>query len=61
MNEIYKVKPQDYQALPVKIEKLLSLSQDQKNKVLQDARLEIERNFSKTNMVMQYLKLYESV
>lgn len=61
LSDMFKIKPQDYQALPLKIEKLFSLSQDQKNKVLQDARLEIERNFSKTNMVMQYLKLYESV
>ena len=60
LGEIFKVKPQDYQALPKKIEKLLSLSEDQKKEALEGSLSVIERNFSKINMVNQYLKLYES-
>ncbi len=60
LSEIFKAKPQDYQALPAKIEKLLSLSEDQKKEALEDVQSFIESNFSKINMVNQYLKLYES-
>ncbi|MBD1147213.1 glycosyltransferase [Pelagibacterales bacterium SAG-MED31] len=60
LNDMFKVKPQDYQVLPAKIEKLLSLSEDQKKEALEGAQLVIENNFSKINMVNQYLKLYES-
>ncbi|MDC1054500.1 glycosyltransferase [Alphaproteobacteria bacterium] len=60
LSEMLKVKPQDYQALPTKIEKLLSLSEDQKKEALEGSLSVIERNFSKINMVNQYLKLYES-
>ena len=60
LSEIFKVKHQDYQALPKKIEKLLSLSEDQKKEALEGVQLFIESNFSKINMVNQYLKLYES-
>ena len=61
LSEIFKVKPQDYQTLPEKIDKLLSLSEDQNKAVLKSAQSVIESNFSKKNMVNQYLKLYESV
>jgi glycosyltransferase involved in cell wall biosynthesis len=61
LNEIYKVKPQDYQALPAKIEKLISLSEYQKKEALEGVQSVIESNFSKINMVNQYLKLYESI
>ncbi|MDA9620922.1 glycosyltransferase [Pelagibacteraceae bacterium] len=61
LSEIFKVKPWDYQALPAKIDKLLSLSEDQKKEVLEGVQSVIERNFSKINMVNQYLKLYESI
>jgi len=61
LSHMFKIKPQDYQGLPTKIEKLLSLPEDQKKEVLQDSKLEIESNFSKINMVKQYLKLYESI
>jgi glycosyltransferase involved in cell wall biosynthesis len=61
LNEIYKVKPQDYQALPAKIEKLLSLSEVEKKEALEGVQLVIESNFSKINMVNKYLKLYESI
>ncbi len=60
LNEIFKAKHQDYQALPKKIEKLLSLSDDQKKEALEGVQSFIESNFSKINMVNQYLKLYES-
>ena len=59
--DMFKIKPQDYQGLPSKIDKLLNLSEDQKKEALQGAQLEIESNFSKINMVNQYLKLYDSV
>ncbi|MDC1047457.1 glycosyltransferase [Alphaproteobacteria bacterium] len=61
LSDMFKVKPQDYQALPAKIEKLLSLPADQKKEALESAQLFIESNFSKINMVNQYLQLYESV
>ena len=60
LSEIFKVKPQDYQALPAKIEKLISLSEYQKKEALEGVQSVIENNFSKINMVNQYLKLYES-
>jgi len=61
LSEIFKVKPQDYLALPAKIEKLLSLSEVQKKEAIEGVQLVIESNFSKINMVNQYLKLYESL
>ena len=61
LSDIFKVKPQDYQRLPAKIEKLLSLTEDQNKEVLEGAQAVIESNFSKINMVDQYLKLYESI
>jgi glycosyltransferase involved in cell wall biosynthesis len=61
LNEIYKVKPQDYQALPAKIEKLISLSESQKKEALEGVQSVIESNFSKINMVNKYLKLYDSI
>ena len=61
LNEIYKVKPQDYQALPAKIEKLISLSEYQKKEALEGVQSVIESNFSKINMVNKYLKLYDSI
>ena len=61
LSDMFKVKPQDYQGLPVKIEKLLSLTEDQNKAVLEGAQEVIESNFSKINMVNQYLKLYESI
>jgi len=61
LSDMFKVKPQDYQCLPTKIEKLLNLPNDQKNEALQHAQSVIESNFSKINMINQYLKLYESV
>ena len=61
LSHMFKIKPQHYQDLPIKIEKLLSLPEDQKKEALQDSKLEIESNFSKINMVNQYMKLYESV
>jgi len=61
LSEIFKAKPQDYQALPAKIEKLLSLSEVQKKEAIEGVQLVIENNFSKINMVNQYLKLYESL
>ena len=61
LSDMFKVKPQDYHVLPAKIEKLLSLPEDQKKEVLQDSKFEIESNFSKINMVNQYMRLYESI
>jgi glycosyltransferase involved in cell wall biosynthesis len=61
LSHMFKVKPQDYQTLPVKIEKLLSLPEGQKKEALEGAQFIIESNFSKINMVNQYMKLYESV
>ena len=60
LSEIFKVKPQDYQALPAKIKKLLNLSEFEKKEALEGVQSVIENNFSKINMVNQYLKLYES-
>ena len=61
LSDLFKVKPYDYQGLTKKIEVLLNLNEDQKKDALQDAQLVIEKNFSKTNMVNQYMKLYESI
>ena len=61
LSDMFKVKPQDYQALPAKIEKLLSLSADQKKEAIEGVKSLIESNFSKINMVNKYLKLYESL
>ena len=61
LSDLFKVKPYDYQGLPAKIEVLLNLTEDQKKEALQDVQLVIEKNFSKINMVNQYLELYESV
>ncbi len=61
LSDMFKIKPQDYRDLPTKIEKLLSLPEDQKKEVLQDSKFEIKSNFSKINMVNQYMKLYESL
>ena len=60
LSDMFKVKPQDFQVLPAKIEKLLSLSEVEKKEVLEGVQSVIESNFSKINMVKQYLKLYES-
>ncbi|MDC0498738.1 glycosyltransferase [Alphaproteobacteria bacterium] len=61
LNDMFKVKPQDYQVLHAKIEKLLSLSEEQKKEAIEGVKSVIESNFSKINMVKQYLKLYESL
>ena len=61
LSEIFKVKPQNFIGLPAQIEKLLSLSDDQKKEALEGVQSFIESDFSKTNMANQYLKLYESV
>ena len=61
LNNMFKVKPQDYKVLPAKIEMLLSLSEDKKKEAIEGAQSVIESNFSKINMVNQYLKLYESL
>lgn len=60
LSDMFKVKPQDFQVLPAKIEKLLNLSDVEKKEALEGVQSVIESNFSKINMVKQYLKLYES-
>ena len=61
LSDLFKIKPHDYQGLPAKIETLLNLTENQQKDALQEAKSEIDKNFSKINMVNQYLKLYESV
>ena len=61
MSDLFKVKPHDYQCLPAKIELLLNFTEDRKKEALQEAKSVIYKNFSKINMVNQYMKLYESV
>ena len=61
LSDMLKVQPQDYQWLPRKIDILLNLPDDQKKEIYQEAQLEIEKKFSKINMVNEYLKLYESI
>ena len=61
LSDLFKVKPYDYKALPLKIEAILSLTDKHQKKFLQEAKLLIDKNFSKTNMLNKYLKLYESV
>ena len=61
LSDFFKSTPQDYDSLPDKIDLLLNLSEDQKIKILQNVKAVIENNFSKENMVNQYLKFYESV
>ena len=61
LSDLFKVKPHDYLGLPSKIKVLLNITDGQKKKVLQDTKSVIEQNFSKINMVNQYMKLYESV
>ena len=61
LSNFFKSIPQDYVSLPNKIDLLLNLSGDQKIKILQNVKTVIENNFSKENMVNQYLEFYESV
>ena len=61
LSDLFKVKPHDYTALPTKIEAILSLTENLKKEVLKEAKLVIDKNFSKANMLNKYLKLYESV
>ena len=60
LSDLFKVKPHDYQALPSKIETILSLNDKHQKEVLQEAKSVIDKNFSKINMLNQYMKLYES-
>ena len=61
LSDFFKSIPRDYESLPSKIDLLLNLSEDQKIKILQNVRAVIENNYSKENMVNQYLEFYESV
>ena len=61
LSDFFKSTPQDYGSLPHKIDLLLHLSGDQKIKILQNVKTVIKNNFSKENMVNQYLEFYESV
>lgn len=61
LSDLFKVKPNNYQGLPSKIQVLLNITDYQKREMLQDAQSVIRKNFSKINMVNQYIKLYESV
>ena len=61
LSDFFKSTPQDYGSLPTKINLLLNLSEDKKIKILQNVKTVIENNFSKENMVNQYLEFYESV
>ena len=61
LSDFFKSTPQDYGSLPNKIDLLLNLSEDQKVKILQNVKTVVENNFSKKNMVNQYLEFYESV
>ena len=61
LSDFFKSIPQDYDSLPGKIDLLLHLSVGQKIKILQNVKKVIENNFSKKNMVNQYLEFYESV
>ena len=61
LSDFFKSKPKDYESLPSKIDLLLNLSEDQKIKILQNVKAVIENNYSKENMVNQYLEFYESV
>ncbi len=61
LSDFFKSTPQDYGCLPNKIDLLLNLSGDQKIKILHNVKKVIENNFSKENMVNQYLEFYESI
>ena len=61
LSDFFKLTPQDYGSLPNKIDLLLNLSSNQKVKIFQNVKTVIENNFSKENMVNQYLEFYESV
>jgi len=61
LSDFFKSTPQDYVSLPNKIDVLLNLSGDQKIKILQNIKTVIENNFSKENMINQYLEFYESI
>ena len=61
LSDFFKLTPQDYGSLPNKIDLLLNLSANQKVKIFQNVKTVIENNFSKENMVNQYLEFYESV
>ena len=60
MSDFFKLTPQEYGSLPNKIDLLLNLSSNQKVKIFQNVKTVIENNFSKENMVNQYLEFYES-
>ena len=61
LSDFFKLTPQDYVSLPKKIDLLLNLSGDYKIKIFQNIKTIIENNFSKENMVNQYLEFYESI
>ena len=61
LSDFFKSTPKDYESLPNKIDLLLNLSEDQKIKILQNVKAVIENNYSKENMVNQYLEFYESI
>ena len=61
LSDFFKLTPQDYGSLQNKIDLLLNLSANQKVKIFQNVKTVIENNFSKENMVNQYLEFYESV
>ena len=61
LSDFFKSTSQDYANLPRKIDLLLNLSNEQKIKILQNVKTVIENNFSKENMVNQYLEFYESI
>ena len=61
LSDFFKLTPQEYGSLPNKIDLLLNLSSNQKVKIFQNVKTVIENNFSKENMVNQYLEFYESV
>ena len=60
LSNLFKIKPHDYQAIPSKIEEILSLTKNHQKEVLQEAKSVIDKNFSKINMLNKYMKLYES-
>ena len=60
LDSIYKAEPLNYHIIDQKINTILSLSEEEKNKLSQKGREHVVKFFSKNEMVYNYKNFYES-
>jgi len=60
LDPIYKAEPLNYHTIDQKINKILSLSKEEKNNLSQKGREHVVKFFSKSEMVYNYKNFYES-